>query len=217
MQKLISKIKSLPRHTRVCYLISLVSHFVVYYIPLLFGKATETTLTSALDNRIPCIPVFVWPYVLAFPFWIVFFFLLYRMNEKFAKRVVTADLIAKTVCAVCFVVLPCTCIQPPAQGPGAWALNIVRACDKPTNLLPSMHCYLSTMCVLPLFSRHADHTSLRLKLPAAAFALLICVSTLFTKQHVVIDVLTGIADTAAAWILSCILWKIIDSRAGSRK
>ena len=215
MQKLIMKIKSLPRYSKVCFLISAVSHFMVYYIPLLFGKDTETMLTSRLDELIPCVPVFVWPYVLAFPFWVLCFGFMYTMNEKLAKRLVVADLIAKTVCVFCFCLFPCTLVLPEAVGLSAWALKIVRACDKPTNLFPSMHCYLSCMCALPLFSRYAGKTSLWFKLFCTAFALLICVSTLFTKQHVFLDVWTGIADTVGAWLLSCLIWKIIDSRKGA--
>lgn len=218
MKKLRKHLSSFPAYTVRAVLISAVTHFMVYYLPLVFGKTGETVLSSAFDDSIPCIPLFVWIYVGAFLFWVWAFVSVYRMNPRIANRLLTADLIAKTVCVLFYCFYPCTLVQPETlTGPSAWALRIIYYFDKPTNLMPSMHCYMSCMAALPLFSRCSNRTGILRKVFCVVFALAVCASTLFTKQHVFIDVWTGIADAIGAWLISCLIWYLIERRHPAAK
>jgi hypothetical protein len=42
---------------------------------------------------------------------------------------------------------------------------------------------------------------------SGVFSLLVCLSTLFTRQHVIWDMVTGIAVAEMGWLLSGIQWK----------
>jgi len=81
-----------------------------------------------------------------------------------------------------------------ALGPSDSVLNFIRAIDTSVNCLPSMHICLSTIATLTLF---------RVSKVFGIFALLwlglIAFSTMATKQHYFLDVVTGAALGAATW------------------
>jgi membrane-associated phospholipid phosphatase len=109
-----------------------------------------------------------------------------------------------------FMLVPATFDRPAADtlsGPGAWLLKIVYAMDEPTRLIPSIHCYASYMCVRPLFSREFGSFPLSYKLFSLVMTILICLSTLFTRQHVIVDVFAGIALGEIVYLLSGLLFK----------
>ena len=210
MKKIISRIKNIPSYARLPIIISAVSHFMVYYIPLIFGRDTVRTLSSAFDSATPLIPAFVFIYVAAFPFWLMNYIHIYSMSPYTAKRMLFADLFCKVIATLCYCLYPCTLIQPTAEeltGFGAWALRIVYFFDKPTNLLPSMHCFVSWLCARPLLTRFAKGESKKLKIGSTVFAILIFASTVFTKQHVIVDVITGFAVAEAGWLISYLFIK----------
>lgn len=205
MKKIISRLKNIPPYARLPIVISAVSHFLVYYIPLLFGRDTVRTLSSAFDSATPLIPAFAYIYVAAFPFWVLGYIRIYSMSPYMAKRMLFADLFCKVIATLCYCLYPCTLIQPAAEeisGIGAWLLKIVYFMDKPTNLLPSMHCFVSWLCARPLLSRYAKGESKMLRTGSTVFAILIFASTVFTKQHVIADVITGAAVAEAGWLIS---------------
>lgn len=205
MKKIISRFKNIPSYARLPIIISAVTHFLVYYIPLIFGRDTVRTLSSAFDSATPLIPAFVYIYVAAFPFWVMAYIHIYSMDEYTAKRLLFADLFCKVIATLCYCLYPCTLIQPAAEeitGIGAWALKIVYFFDKPTNLLPSMHCFVSWLCARPLLTRYAKNESKKLKIGNTVFAILVFASTVFTKQHVIVDVITGFAVAEIGWLVS---------------
>ena len=204
MKKIIDRIKNIPSYGKIYVLISLVSHFAVYYLPLIFGRDTVRTLSSAFDSATPLIPAFVYIYVAAFPFWVMSYIHIYSKDRRTARRMLFADLFCKVVATLCYCLYPCTLVQPlPEQitGIGAWALKIVYYFDKPTNLLPSMHCFVSWLCARPLMSRQTKESKKNI-ICSAVFAILIFASTVFTKQHVILDVITGFAVAEIGWLIS---------------
>lgn len=76
---------------------------------------------------------------------------------------------------------------PPHQGSlGLWVLTSLRGSDPPVNLLPSTHCSMAVFAALAL--RTIDR---RLGAWALLTAAGIAVATLLTRQHYVVDVVTG--------------------------
>ncbi|MBQ3669439.1 MAG: phosphatase PAP2 family protein [Clostridia bacterium] len=212
-------ILSLPKYFWVLAVLTAASQFATYYLPRVLHAQTLTVLSSKIDDRIPFVPGFVYIYIGAFLYWVFMYGYVYAMNKPIAMRLFTADALCKLVCAVCFCVYPCTMAQPGTdeiRGFGAWLLRIVYAADEPTQLLPSMHCYISVLLALPLFSKRASRSPWGFKLFAAVFSLLICLSTLFVKQHVLVDVYTGVALAIASWLISLIIWKLIDACAARK-
>jgi len=205
MKKISEFLKSIPRYAYITSGVLLCTQFAAYYIPLFLSADVTRVLSTALDDRIPVIPAFVCIYVAAYPFWVICFLRGAALSKYSAKRLMIADISAKLVCVVCFCLFPCTLKRPELsslRGFGAWALKVVYFFDKPTNLLPSMHCHLSWLCLRAYLSREGKAFSRTSRIFVAVFACLICVSTLFTKQHVCWDVLAGIAVADLAWLLA---------------
>lgn len=79
----------------------------------------------------------------------------------------------------------------------------IYAADTNTNVFPSMHVIGSAACVCGLF----DTDTLRkrkytlLKIASVILAVLICASTVFVKQHSVLDIYGGLAFSAVVYVI----------------
>ena len=76
------------------------------------------------------------------------------------------------------------------------ATRFLYMADAPTNLLPSLHCLLSTMCWIGV--RGNRRIPRWKKIFFLTAAVLVYVSTLLVKQHVIVDVFAGILLAEAA-------------------
>ena len=63
------------------------------------------------------------------------------------------------------------------------------------------------MAFRPLLSRECRGVKRGYVVFSGVFSLLVCLSTLFTRQHVIWDIVTGIAVAEMGWLLSGIQWK----------
>ena len=205
IKKHIACIKDIPRRVWLTVIICLASQLISYYVPTILGITATYDFSLEIDAHIPLVPAFVYVYVLAFPFWVLSYVLIAYDGAYAAKRLCAADMLGKIVCLICFIAIPSSLTQPTAEqisGVGAWALKIVYFLDEPTKLLPSMHCFVSYLCVRPYFCSIRRDIKPWLRLAASIFALLICLSTVFTKQHVVLDVITGVLLGELSWLLA---------------
>ena len=165
---------------------------VYYGGHLLAHNAPHRNLELWLDPLVPFVPWTVSIYLGCFAFWAIFYLYMARAEHCLAFRFFLADFLAKGVCLVFFVLLPTTNLRPPVPGDGIWEelMRFVYRVDAPTNLFPSIHCLVSWLCFvgarsLPRFPRWGVWLT---GLTATA----ICLSTLTTRQHVLVDVLGGI-------------------------
>ena len=156
-------------------------------------------MTTALDQAVPFLPWTVAVYAGAFLFWFVNYNLAVQPLDGRAWRFLTADILGKAVCLVIFLALPTGNVRPdiPEGAPLGWAMGFIWAMDTPDNLFPSVHCLNSWLCWAAVRGR-AD-VPRWYKTLSLALVLAICASTLTTHQHVVLDVLGGIALAELAW------------------
>ena len=138
--------------------------------------------TMAFDREVPLLPVFVWFYILAFPFWAVGYLLAARRGKDMFYRFVATDLTIHFICFICFILIPTTNISG----------------NSPSNLFPSIHCYVSWMCWKGVEgSEKVPKWYQRFSL---VFAILIIISTQVLKQHYIVD-------AAAALLLVEFFWR----------
>ncbi len=156
-------------------------------------------LELEIDHLIPFLPWTVSIYLGCFLYWALCYIMLARQERSEAYRFFCADFLAKGVCLIFFLLLPTTNLRPPVPGSGLWdhLMRFVYQVDSPTNLFPSIHCLVSWLCFIGI-RRHQG-------LPRWAAGLsgivagLICLSTLTTRQHVVVDALGGILLAEASY------------------
>lgn len=155
--------------------------------------------TLPLDRAVPFLPWTVSVYFLCYLFWAVCYVSAARQKKMFAYRFFCADFLAKAVCLICFLLLPTTNIRPSVEGDGLWEglVRFLYQVDAPVNLFPSIHCLVSWLCWIGMRDRGDIPSWCRYICFWTAAA--VCLSTLTTKQHVIIDVIGGIALAEAAW------------------
>lgn len=156
-------------------------------------------LELPLDRLIPFLPWTVSVYFSCFLFWaITYVYLAWQDNER-TSRFYRADFLAKTVCFFCFVFFPTTNQRPAVVGSSVWdiLMRFLYQVDQPVNLFPSIHCMVSWLCFLGL--RDDSRLSSRYRTGAGLIALAVCLSTLTTRQHVIIDVFGGVLLAETAW------------------
>ena len=178
----------LPGDRLLAVLFCLVLNGVVYWgTQALTAHRDLLNLTTALDQLIPFAPGWSIVYVGAYIFWVVSYVVLARSWNWYGFM--TAEVLAKLLCGLCFLLLPTTNLRPEltGEGLGVWLLGLIYRLDAPRNLLPSIHCMESWLCFAGLRSQN----SVPLWGKAAAFicAVLICYSTLAVRQHVLVDMI----------------------------
>lgn len=199
----------IPEYAKKPLLLLLAFNMLAYFLPAFIPLEPKYDFTLPIDLKIPALPVFSYIYILAFAYWVFNYILICRAGKTTCVRFVTAEAMGKAICFLFFLLLPCTFARPSADtlsGAGAWLLKIVYALDEPTRLFPSIHCYASWLCVRPLFSKEFRLIPSFYKAFSLLFTLLICASTLFTHQHVIVDVFAGILLGEIVWFVSGVIF-----------
>lgn len=148
--------------------------------------------TTKLDNQIPFMKEWVLVYLVCYVFWAFNYILIVREGKEQCFRFTFADLLSRMICGIIFILLPTTNVRPTVPGNDifSWLVRFVYQIDLPTNLFPSIHCLVSWFCFVGI--RRSKRVPLWYKIFSCIFAILVCLSTQFTKQHYLIDIAGGI-------------------------
>jgi protein-tyrosine phosphatase/1-acyl-sn-glycerol-3-phosphate acyltransferase/membrane-associated phospholipid phosphatase len=142
----------------------------------------------AWERHIPFWPIMIVPYLSIDAFFVAAPFLCRSREEigVYTRRVTLAILVAGS----CFLFVPLRFAldRPPANGWAGALLYSFVSLDRPYNLFPSLHVALDVI-LADIYLRRSSGV---LRLISAAWFALIGVSTLFTYQHHVIDVIGGL-------------------------
>ena len=158
--------------------------------------------TTAFDRAVPLLTVFVWFYILAFPYLAAVYMLTARRGKDLFYRFVATDLTIHFICFICFILIPTTNIRPEIAGNtiSEKILLLVYSLDggsSPSNLFPSIHCYVSWMCWRGVAGSE--------KVPkwyqkfSLVFAVLIIISTQVLKQHYIVDAIAALVLVEVFW------------------
>lgn len=163
---------------------------------ILCGDWYHYDFTTSFDRWVPLVPEWMYIYFGCYLFWIANYILvakIYQDNKSKFYRFVITDMMSRLVCAVFFIALPTTNIRPdiPDGGLSVWLLDFLYHIDPPANLFPSIHCLVSWLCFVGI--RKSNKVSTWYKVFSCIFAILVVLSTQFTKQHYWVDTIAGIA------------------------
>ena len=149
----------------------------------------------ALDRLLPLIPTWALVYGTVYAFLIVLPVFVVQQNEMI-RRTVWAYITVWSVAYVCFLLYPTVAPRPDTvtgDGFAVWGLRFLYEADPPYNCFPSIHVAHSFVSALACHRVHRG-----LGLVALSCAALVGISTVFTKQHYVADVIAGIVLALAA-------------------
>ena len=164
--------------------------FCATRIPLMYMDKLD--LSIPLDDMIPFRPAWVLIYVLSFASWTVTYFLLFRQRKEHVYRNCAAYLLTLVLTGTIFMLVPGAMERPEVPGKGffSWLTRFVYFVDQPNNLFPSLHVICSYYCWRALFD--TEGIPLWYRRFNFVFLLLVCCSILFVKQHVFVDIPSGV-------------------------
>lgn len=202
--KAINKIYDyIPKYSIKPLILCVIFNFSVYSgVRLFYSNRIFYDLTSSFDNKIPLVPIFVLIYFGSYVFWIANYILSCRVNKEHCYRFITADMLGKFICFIIYIAFPTTNVRPNIAASGIFVdmLKFLYSIDPANNLFPSIHCLVSWYCYAGI--RNSKTVPKWYKYFSLFIAIMICISTVTTKQHVIIDVIGGVLLAEITWQLS---------------
>lgn len=162
-------------------------------------------ISSPLDQHIPFIPVFIIPYL----FWFVYIagpglYFLFCEKEEFC-RLMYFGMIGMTVFLLVSWIYPNGLdIRPDRFADNNIFTQLTRfvySVDTSTNVLPSIHVYNSVGIYLAVRDSENLAGKKGIRYASLITTVLIILSTMFVKQHSVVDVFTGLMLSYVAYEL----------------
>ena len=182
--------------------ITLLCNHCAYFVSRIFTTGLEHhEVTLSWEHHIPLMPWTIIIYWGCYLFWIANYILAARRDRRTAYRFFCADVTAKLVCLFFYVVFPTTNVRPPVEGTGVFdfLMRLLYQIDAPDNLFPSIHCLTSWFCYMIV--RDDKRVPKWYRGLSLIIAIAVCVSTLTTKQHAVVDVIGGVGLAELSYFL----------------
>jgi hypothetical protein len=138
---------------------------------------------------VPFIKYFIYPYNIWYPFVILSSFLIYKYNNIKFKPFIISMILVSILAEITFFIYPTEVIRPEVTVNDftTWLIDFTYKSDTPAvHCLPSVHClftFISTYYVL--ISKNIKSYK---KITLSIVAILIVLSTIFIKQHIVEDI-----------------------------
>ncbi|MCK1992057.1 phosphatase PAP2 family protein [Peribacillus muralis] len=180
----------LPLHPLWYLLLLVVTSSIYSIINQSSGHAVD--VTTIIDGEIPFIKEFVVPYLLWYPY-IYGLLIYYCFVDRKNYFVALGSLVSgKLICFLVYCLWQSTVPRPEVVGNDIFAhlMRVVYSHDQPVNCLPSIHVLTTFIMMIIVHKRKEQHKWEYIGV--TAMGTLIIFSTLFTKQHAVLDVLSGI-------------------------
>jgi len=145
-------------------------------------------LSIFIDQKIPFNPHFVWTYILYY--FVALMPVMVVTEIKEFRRMVGAYLMMYFMGFLTFILFPVKMMRPELVGDGysIWLLKKIYNADNGYNCFPSMH--VANAFLASFFSYRFNRVYGAV---VYVIAFLITISTLFIKQHYIVDLIAGIA------------------------
>jgi membrane-associated phospholipid phosphatase len=192
--------ESLTRPYRVTFPMVALVMLVPFYIfigEMMPGRTLHIP-ALAFDRALPLRPTWALVYGTLYLFLIVLPVFVVRQEEQI-RRTVFAYLTIWISAYVIFLAYPTMASRPAeviGKGFAVWGLRFLYDADPPYNCFPSLHVAHSFVSALTCYRVHRG-----VGIVAMICASLVGLSTLFTKQHYILDVVAGILLAYAAYAI----------------
>ena len=152
---------------------------------------------TVFDDMIPFCEYFIVPYMLWFPYMImaVFYFIFINKNKHEYWQLALNLMMGMTVFLIVSFLYPNIQHLRPSEFPRdnvfTDAVRWLYSTDTPTNILPSIHVFNSLAIHMSLTNCEALRERRAIRYSSLTLTILIILSTMFLKQHSVMDVCLG--------------------------
>lgn len=185
--------KILPKYAFLPIICCLVLNVITYFGSRLFTtKMYHYNISIGLDEMLPLVTPMSIIYVFAYVTWALGFIIVGRESRQVCYEVCAAEMVAKIICLVCFVIFPTTLVRPEITGTGFCdsLTSLIYKMDAADNLFPSIHCLESWILFCGIMKCNKQGKPMKIFMFVSA--ILVFASTVLIKQHVVLDIVGGI-------------------------
>lgn len=179
----------------------------IFYIMLNSSKRGVHNLVTPVDNMIPFMRVFIIPYVAWYAFiFVTVIYLFFKDREVYYTTVISYNL-GLIASYITFFFFQTTVPRPDIIGSDVLSKMVlaIYGADQPYNCFPSIHVLTSFLMVKAL-SASKIKSKLNLGIVWLS-AVAIIISTLFVKQHVILDAVSGI-------VYADVIFRIVNTYGG---
>nr|WP_245644962.1 phosphatase PAP2 family protein [Peribacillus loiseleuriae] len=170
---------------------------VIPFLGLIYGLLNSRAhnpidITTTLDSNTPFIPIFIIPYILWYAYLFCYLGYFCFKDIKIYFKSLILIVAAQLICFVIYFFFQTTVPRPTLES-NNFILRLVDwiySLDRPYNCFPSIH--VLTTFVVMLVSKQVKYKYVLNTICIHLAGTLIIVSTLFVKQHVIIDMIGSI-------------------------
>lgn len=197
----------LKRYKHAWILVYMIVYFIWFFALEAAVTTNYTSMYCKLDDLFPFNEWFVIPYYLWFPFVAVTIAYLLFTSKKDYYKCCSFLFIGMTICLAIYTIWPNGQDLRPdltTLGRNNILIDIVSklyATDTNTNVCPSIHVYNSIGVLIAIFHNEKLKQIHWLKYGSLILGILICFSTIFLKQHSIVDGICGIALAAVMYVV----------------
>ncbi|MEG0468732.1 MAG: phosphatase PAP2 family protein [Longicatena sp.] len=181
-----------------CRLLGYWIFYLIYFFLLERIVVAKYILYSPIDAHIPFLEIFIIPYALWFPLLAVSQGYYMLKDRKEFQNLCFFMFTGMSICLLIYTILPNGLDLRVDHYPDNVFANIVsmlQGFDSPTNVCPSIHVSTTLAIHLSVLRYKNFKHPLLLKGSTSILSILIILSTMFLKQHSIIDVVAGILLT----------------------
>lgn len=174
----------------VIIIICLILIQTIMYESARFLCGEPTLLTSRIDEHTPFLTVFIYPYISWYPMLFLIPLIIYIAQPKNLYSYAMTNIIVVVFAFIIFVAFPTTVNRPEVNVTDftSFVTYLIFYTDTPpTCCLPSTHCALCFMFIL--YTINIKELKPGIRALIAIWSLVIVISTLYIKQHVIYDIL----------------------------
>lgn len=187
-----NRIKSIKKHLPYLSIMLILPLLHIIYKLLNAPHGKVHNLSTVFDVNIPFVKGFIIPYMSWYIFTYIAFFYIYFKDKKVYLRTIITYAVCLIISYSIFYFFQTTVPRPDLIGNDIFTnlIRLVYKFDKPFNCFPSIHvlsCYLIIKSIKTLKIENKHIQSL-----ICLMSILIILSTLFVKQHVLLDILCAI-------------------------
>ncbi len=190
----IKKLINFIKENKYTWVLSYLILYLVIFFVLDKTLTAKYILYTPIDDMIPFISIFFVPYMLWFPMLILLLLEFMLKDKQDFMNYWFMMFTGMNICFIIYIIWPnglnLRVDVPDSDLPGQ-LMKMIWSLDPPVNVCPSLHVTSSVTAMISVCT--ADHLRGKkgFKIGVCAFFIIVIISTVFLKQHSVLDLVAG--------------------------
>lgn len=193
--------KILPNVRAMCFMMPLLVLNLTYAI-LDYFTSSKLTLVTSIDRSIPFVRQFVLAYVVWYPMVpLVFLYICVKDKENYCRMIISFAF-SLIICYIIFFFFQTTVPRPVVTGNDLCSnlVKLIYSIDNPYNCFPSIHVMVCALMIEGIWKTRNKSNVVAVIVTVIGISVML--STVFIKQHVFLDGVSGIMVASIVYFLA---------------